>query len=112
MRILGLGLNGCNKFCGLMDLSSHFVYKVAYDSYIKKMSSIKNIAKRLLSAAIKEEKEATCKANNLEDTSELTVSGDGTWKKTRLFFFIRLGFLDRILYRKSRKYYSEKFVLL
>lgn len=82
MRILGLGLVGCNKFCGLMDLSSNFLSKAAYNLYIKKMfSKIKNVAERFLSSAIKEEKNAACEANNLEDTSELTVSGDGTWKK-------------------------------
>ena len=45
------------------------------------VSSIKNVASKFFSSAIKEEKEATCAENNLEDTSDLTVSGDGTWKK-------------------------------
>jgi len=29
MRVLGLGLAGCNKFCGLMDLASAFLSKPA-----------------------------------------------------------------------------------
>lgn len=82
MRILGLGLAGCNKFCGLMDLSRNFLSKPAYSSYVNKMASkIRNVTERFLSSAVREEKNATCKANNLKDTSELTVSGDGTWKK-------------------------------
>jgi len=35
MRILGLGLSACDKFCGLMDLSSSFLSKTTYNSYIK-----------------------------------------------------------------------------
>jgi len=31
MRMLGLGLAGCNKFCGLMDISSNFVSKAVYN---------------------------------------------------------------------------------
>lgn len=40
MRILGLELAGCEKFCGLMDLSSSFLAKSTYNDYIKKMCSI------------------------------------------------------------------------
>ena len=36
---------------------------------------------KLFSSALNEEKKATSEANNVEDASELTVSGDGTWKK-------------------------------
>ena len=79
MRILGLGLAGCEKFCGLMDLSSTFLSKPTYSAYVKKMcSSIADVARQFFSSAVQEEKEATCEENNTEDTSELTVSGDGT----------------------------------
>jgi len=82
MRVLGLGLAGCEKFCGLMDLTSSFLSKSTYSEYVKKMcSNIQNVTQSFFSSAIKEEKEATCKQNNVEDTSELTVSGDGTWEK-------------------------------
>ena len=30
---------------------------------------------------MKEEKEVTCKGNNVEEANELTVSGDETWMK-------------------------------
>ncbi|KYN21800.1 Cytochrome b [Trachymyrmex cornetzi] len=82
MRILGLGLSGCDKFCGLMDFSKNFLSKPTYNTYIQKMSQIiQNVANQLFSYAVVEEKEKTSQANNLEDTDELTVSGDGTWKK-------------------------------
>lgn len=79
MRVLGLGLAGCDKFCGLMDLASSFMAKSSYTSYINKMSkSIKNVTHAFFASAVKEEKEATSEENN---TEELTVSGDGSWKK-------------------------------
>lgn len=82
MRVLGLGLAGCDKFCGLMDLSSNFVSKSVYNNYLNKMcSSVTNAAKRFFVSAIEEEKAAMCREKNIESSSELTVSGDGTWKK-------------------------------
>lgn len=82
MRLLGLGLAGCDKFCGLMDLTSNFISRPAYSDYMKNICSfVANVTSKFLTSAIKEEKEETCTSNNLQDTCELTVSGDGTWKK-------------------------------
>lgn len=82
MRVLGLGLAGCAKFCGLMDLSDTFLSRPRYNEYMKKMrSTVEEVAKSFFATAIKEEKEATAAEKNIEDTDELTVSGDGTWKK-------------------------------
>lgn len=82
MRVLGLGLAGCEKFCGLMDLSSSFLSRPTYNVYMKKMLSIiEDVAKHFFSTAVKEEKKATAEEKNINDTDELTVSGDGTWKK-------------------------------
>lgn len=79
MRILGLGLAGCKKFCGLMDISSSFINHSTYDFYINKIHEcIVAITETLLSS---EEKQLTSFENNLEDTTDVTVSGDGTWKK-------------------------------
>ena len=64
-----------------MDFSKNFLSKPTYNMYIQKMSQIiQNVANQLFSYAVVEEKEKTIQANNLEDTDELTVSGDGTWK--------------------------------
>lgn len=82
MRVLGLGLAGCDRFCGLMDLAESFLSKPSYNTHIQKIhTAVKHVAKRFCAAAVKEEKEETCKANNVQNTNELTVSGDGTWKK-------------------------------
>ncbi|KYM99964.1 hypothetical protein ALC62_09280 [Cyphomyrmex costatus] len=82
MRLLGLGLAGCDKFCGLMDLSSNFVSKSVYNLYIKNMcEKIQSVVKRLYSMAAAQEKNETCKENELQDTTNLTVSGDGMWQK-------------------------------
>lgn len=82
MRLLGLGSAGCDKFCGLMDLARNFLSKPTYSVYIQKIcESIKNTASTFFASAVEQEKKAVCEENNLQDTSELTVSGDGTWKK-------------------------------
>ncbi|XP_068987314.1 uncharacterized protein [Bombus flavifrons] len=87
MRILGLGLDGCEKFCGLMDLSSRFLSTPTYNDYMKKMcSTVKETANRFFLSAIKEEKAATAEEKKTEDADELTVSGDGTWKKRGFSF--------------------------
>lgn len=82
MRILGLGLAVCNKFCGLMDISCSFLNQSTYNFYISKIHTcVKTVAEKLFSLAAKEEKNLTCKENGVEDTTDVTVSGDGTWKK-------------------------------
>lgn len=82
MRILGLGLAGCRKFCGLMDLSSSFVNKSTYNFYVNKIHEcIKIVAEKIFTSAAKNEQNLTCEENEVESTKDLTVSGDGTWKK-------------------------------
>ncbi|GAB1866395.1 Mutator-like transposase domain-containing protein [Camponotus japonicus] len=82
MRILGLGLAGCNKFCGLMDISCSFLNQSTYNFYISKIHTcVKTVVEKLFVLAAKEEKNLTCKENGVEDTTDVTVSGDGTWKK-------------------------------
>lgn len=82
MRILGLGLAGCNKFCGLMDLASSFLHHSSYDFYVTKIHEcVKIVAEKLFSLAAKEEKDDTCMENDLTDTTDVIVSGDGTWKR-------------------------------
>ncbi|XP_074101315.1 uncharacterized protein LOC141528920 [Cotesia typhae] len=82
VRVLGLGLAGCKKFCGLMDLSSSFSNQSTYDFYINKIHECFTIVtEKLFSSAATEEKQLTSLANNMEYTTDVTVSGDGTWKK-------------------------------
>lgn len=52
MRVLGLGLAGCEKFCGLMDLSSSFLSRPTYSNYVNKMcSSVREVANRFFLSA-------------------------------------------------------------
>lgn len=82
MRILGLGLAGCKKFCGLMDISNSFLNQSTYDFYISKINDcIGTIAQKIFSSAAEEEKELTNFESDVEDTTDVSVSGDGTWKK-------------------------------
>ena len=75
IKILGLGLVGCEKFCGLMDLSSRFLSKPTYHNYVKKMNStVREVAYRFFLSATKEEKAATAKEQSTEDADELTIS--------------------------------------
>lgn len=81
MRVLGLGLKGCQKFCGLMDMPQFFVHNT-YDIIATHIpGSVKEVSSKLFHKAVKEEKRLICKEQNVENTDELTVSGDGTWKK-------------------------------
>ena len=77
-RTLGLGLAGCNKFCGLMDIASDFLSKPSYLDMMKSICiSVKTTAEKFLISAAKEEK----KTSENSDSDTLTVSGDGTWQK-------------------------------
>ena len=66
----------------LMDLSSSFLNQSTYDFYINKIyECITIVTEKLFSSAATEEKQLTSLPNNMEDTTDVTVSGDGTWKK-------------------------------
>ena len=79
MRTLGVGLAGCNKFCGLMDLAINFLTKMSYLNTMSTIqTSVKVTAENFLLAAAQEEIKMT--KENLK-SDNLTVSGDGTWQK-------------------------------
>lgn len=53
-----------------------------YDFYIDRIHDcIVTIAETLFSTAAKQEKQLTSDGNESEDTTDGSVSGDGTWKK-------------------------------
>lgn len=80
MRLLGIGLKGCQKFCGLMDLPP-FITQNTYDIILRNIhTTAKSVCELFLRNAVKEEIKKASEAKNCE-TAELTVSGDGTWKK-------------------------------
>lgn len=76
MRLLGVGLGGLNLFCGLMEISrgiSRNLYYGCLGKIYEASSSIYNLS---IERAVAQEKE-------LNKSINLTVSGDGTWKKRR-----------------------------
>lgn len=79
MRLLGIGYEGLNIFCGLMDMFQS-VSKSSYYACLKNIhtaaSAVYDIA---LSHAVAREKELNEEAGKA--ANELTISGDGTWKK-------------------------------
>lgn len=82
MRVLGLGLAGCNKFCGLMDVSDQFVSKNTYSKYMKKVEVVtKGVAAHFFKFAAEQEKKENTEEHGEEKSNSLTVSGDGTWMK-------------------------------
>ncbi|XP_066583306.1 LOW QUALITY PROTEIN: uncharacterized protein [Prorops nasuta] len=81
MRTLGVGYKGLQKFCGLMDFPQ-FLDKNTYQILLKAIrDSCATVSEIFMKNAVIEEVKETCKAENLENTTELTVSGDGTWQK-------------------------------
>ena len=81
MKVLGLGLKGCQKFCGLMDIPQ-FLCHSTYDIILKHIHScVDTVCQYIMKKAVKQEVKKSCEERNIENTCELTVSGDGTWKK-------------------------------
>lgn len=73
-RLLGIGLAGIEKFCGITDLpkpiSQSFYDKIVNNIHI----ATKTVCELSMRHAFEEAKE-------LDNPEELTVSGDGTWMK-------------------------------
>lgn len=81
MRLLGIGLRGAMKFCGLMDLPPPLQQSM-YDMIINNIhSAASNIAQLVLKQAVKEEQQEIKKENSSADLKKLFISGDGTWRK-------------------------------
>jgi len=55
-----------------MDISCSFLNQSTYNFYISKIHTcVKTVAEKLFSLAAKEEKNLTCKANGVEDTTDV-----------------------------------------
>lgn len=78
LRLLGVGFNGLQLFCSLMDLT-HSFSNTSYYSFIKQIEmSTKSVYKEVITKAGIEEKAET---EIMESKTDLSVSGDGTWAK-------------------------------
>ncbi|KYQ56416.1 hypothetical protein ALC60_04656, partial [Trachymyrmex zeteki] len=76
MRLLGIDLNGAETFCKLMDLLRP-IFQSFYDSIVKQIHiAAKSICIISLKASAQEEKMKTAEVLNVQETTELTVSGE------------------------------------
>ena len=91
MRLLGVGLNGIMKFCAFMDLPRP-IFQSFYDKVVQKIAVVAEAVCQLsMKSAAREEKEKS--DEKVTNTSGITVSGDGSWRKrgfSSLFGFASL----------------------
>jgi len=79
MRMLGVGHQGLNLFCGLMDICQG-IGNSTYASILENIHiAASTVYDSIISFAATEEKDLNERAGNIRNN--LTVSGDGTWKK-------------------------------
>ncbi|KYM94754.1 hypothetical protein ALC62_14605 [Cyphomyrmex costatus] len=78
MRLLGIGLNGITKFCAFMDLP-HPIFQSFYDTVVGAISvATTAVCEKSIKKAVAEEKKISLEQGQ---TTGLTVSGDGSWRK-------------------------------
>ncbi|GBM93430.1 hypothetical protein AVEN_268470-1 [Araneus ventricosus] len=73
MRSVGQGLGGMKTFCGIMDLNPP-VSQNSYEQICRRVNAAS------MNAAIERMKKATDEEIAAVDSTDITVSGDGTWK--------------------------------
>jgi len=79
MRLIGIGLQGLNYFCGYMDTGKSFNITLYYDILKSISESVNAVYDIVIRKAVREEKELNVQAGFPEN--ELSVSGDGSWSK-------------------------------
>lgn len=79
MRLIGVGINGLNLFCALMDMSTNFSKYTYYNCIQNIKIATEKVYEIVIEKAGKEEKAHT--ASKGADPTKLFVSGDGTWCK-------------------------------
>ncbi|EZA59663.1 hypothetical protein X777_16734 [Ooceraea biroi] len=79
MRLLGIDNEGLNLFCGLMDLAVEFYSQTYYSCLTNIQQASQAVYKILVKHAVDEEKQKTLEKK--DSNVNLTVCGDGTWKK-------------------------------
>ena len=78
-RLLGVEYGGIKKFCGLMDICAGLAKNTYYACLEKINNAATAVYDTVLEIAVNEEKESN--AMHGKEAENLTVSGDGTWKK-------------------------------
>lgn len=79
MRLIGIGLQEINNFCGLMDLGTGFNISTYYRCVDNIKVAVDTVFRIVINKAAGEQKDKTKAARNIEN--ELSVSGDGSWSK-------------------------------
>jgi len=117
MRLLGIGINGIEKFCAFMDLP-HPIFHSFYDQVVRTIAAATKLVSELSMKKAAEEEKAECISHNENDG--LIVSSDGTWRKrgfSSLFGLVSLigWFTGKVLdievkskYSKSCEYWKKK----
>lgn len=78
-RLLGIGLQGINLFCGIMDLGHGLAANTYYACLDNAWTAAKSVCDILLKRAGEEEEKLTVKAG--KESLKWSVSGDGTWSR-------------------------------
>lgn len=78
MRLLGIGINGIQKFCAFMDLPRPVFQKSYHDIMIHICNMAKSVCSFSMKKAVEEEKVKTEEQN---ENRGITVSGDGSWRR-------------------------------
>ncbi|XP_076545772.1 uncharacterized protein LOC143305567 [Osmia lignaria lignaria] len=81
MRLLGVGREGINIFCSMMDICQGLAINTYYSCLENLQIASRAVYEHIISKAVAEEKELTEASEPNTDPTHLTVSGDGTWKK-------------------------------
>ena len=79
MRLIGVGLSGINKFCGLMELGKGIHITAYYDILNHITTAVNSVFDVVTRKAVTEEQEKQRRKGLPKDV--LTVSGDGSWAK-------------------------------
>ena len=79
MRLLGIGFQGIQNFCGYMDFGLSLSKHAYYDILEHIRIAARTVAEAVLRKAVNEEKEKNEAAGNIRN--HLSVSGDGSWSK-------------------------------
>ncbi|XP_071579340.1 uncharacterized protein [Temnothorax nylanderi] len=78
MRLLGIGVNGIQKFCAFMDLPRP-IFHSFHDKVVHAISVVTEVVCQQSTKKATQEEKAKSIENNEENG--ITISGDGTWRK-------------------------------
>ncbi|GIY05118.1 uncharacterized protein CDAR_120911 [Caerostris darwini] len=81
MRLLGVGREGINIFCSIMDICQGLTIRTYYSCLDNLHTAASAVYDQIISRAVREEKELLLESDPQANPNHLTVSGDGTWKK-------------------------------